>query len=222
MRLLAHRIGTLLTVAGLLLLVWVAVVWRWQDPFTAAYTTWQQHRLERQYVRFAAGWEQHQAARHAAVRATPLTLAADAAALRRSAVPGQAIGRLEIPRLGLDIVLVDGTDENSLTRGPGVDRRDYLPGQHRLVYIAGHRTTYLAPFAHIETMRRGDLIRIEMPYGVFTYRVSRHEIVRADDLSVLRSSEHELLRLQACHPRFFATHRYIVDAPLVTAVPHAR
>ena len=99
------------------------------------------------------------------------------------------------------------------------ERRTFMPGQNRLVYIAGHRTTYLAPFSHIDAIRRGDAIRIEMPYATFLYRAVGHRIVAATDLSVLRSPRHEQLELQACHPRFFATHRYIVYARLATVLP---
>src|SRR5437763_11134060 len=80
-------------------------------------------------------------------------------------------------------------------------------------------TTYLAPFSHIDAIRRGDAIRIEMPYATFLYRAVGHRIVAATDLSVLRSPRHEQLELQACHPRFFATHRYIVYARLATVLP---
>jgi sortase A len=94
-----------------------------------------------------------------------------------------------------------------------------MPGENRLVYIAGHRTTYLAPFSHIDAIRKGDYVRLEMPYATFVYRVYMHRIVTASDLSVLRSPKHELLELQACHPRFFATHRYIVYGHLVSVQP---
>jgi sortase A len=94
-----------------------------------------------------------------------------------------------------------------------------MPGQNRLVYIAGHRTTYLAPFSHIDDIRPGDYVRLEMPYATFVYRATGHRIVVASDLSVLRSPRHEQLELQACHPRFFATHRYIVYAKLVSMQP---
>src|SRR5207247_497562 len=97
----------------------------------------------------------------------------------------------------------------------------FMPGEGRLVYIAGHRTTFLAPFSHIERLKKGDSVRLEMPYATFVYRVSGHRIVRADDLSVLRSPRHELLELQACHPRFFASHRYIAYALPVRALPLA-
>ena len=94
-----------------------------------------------------------------------------------------------------------------------------MPGQDRLIYIAGHRTTYLAPFSHIDRMRSGDRVTIEVPYGTFIYSVTHHRIVAATDLSVLRSPRYEVVELQACHPRFFASHRYIVDARLAALVP---
>ena len=65
----------------------------------------------------------------------------------------------------------------------------------------------------------GDYVRLEMPYGTFVYRAYKHRVVVASDLSVLRSPDHEVLELQACHPRFFATHRYIVYARLVSVQP---
>src|SRR5438552_9720853 len=144
-----------------------------------------------------------------------IDVSAGAARFRREMHPGEAIGRIVIGRLGLSMVLVDGTDEGSLPKGPGRDLRTDMPGQNRLVYIAGHRTTYLAPFSHIEAIRVGDYITIKVPYGTFLYRAVRHEIVPATDMAMLDSPRHELLRLHACYPRFFATHRYIVDARLV-------
>ena len=94
-----------------------------------------------------------------------------------------------------------------------------MPGESRLVYVAGHRTTYLAPFSDIDALRRGDRVTLEMPYGTFLYSVTRHRIVAANDLSVLRAPRHEVLELQACHPRFFASHRYIAYARLIRVEP---
>jgi sortase A len=96
-----------------------------------------------------------------------------------------------------------------------------MPGENRLVYIAGHRTTYLAPFSDITSLREGDRVTIEVPYGTFIYSVTRHRIVVANDLSVLKSPRRELLELQACHPRFFASHRYIAYANLVRVEPRS-
>jgi sortase A len=135
---------------------------------------------------------------------------------------GQAIGRIIVHRLGLKMVLVNGTDDATLKKGPGRDLRTYMPGEGQLIYIAGHRTTYLAPFAHIDSIRPGDTVTIDVPYARFVYRVNGSRVVPADDLRVLRSPAHELLILQACHPRFFATHRYLVYARLVQVHPRKR
>jgi sortase A len=217
MRRIARITGALLIGAGVLTLAWAVVVWRWQDPFTALYTHWQQDRLARQL----AGEERSYAPPpvRSTVAAERRSVAVAAARLRRSARRGQAIGRIVIGRIGLRMVLVDGTDETSLEKGPGLDRRTAMPGENRLVYIAGHRTTYLAPFADINDIRPGDYIRLEMPYATFVYRAVTHRIVPADDLAVLRTPRHEQLELQACHPRFFATHRYVVYASLAAVEP---
>jgi sortase A len=218
MRRLARTLGAVLIAVGCLALVWVVVVWRWQDPVTALYTHWQQHKLAQSVDREFAGYRPARLDR-TDLAAERRTIAADAARFRRDATRGQGIGRIVIGRIGLSMVVVNGTDEASLRRGPGRDLRSWMPGQNRLVYIAGHRTTYLAPFSHIDAIRRGDAIRLEMPYATFVYRAVRHRIVAATDLSVLRSPKHELLELQACHPRFFATHRYIVYARLARVLP---
>ncbi len=220
MRRLARIAGALLIAGGVLTLAWALLVWRWQDPFTALYTHVQQDRLAHALDReFAAYRPAHRG--HRTLAAERRVIADEAARFRRDAKRGQAIGRIVIGRIGLNMVLVNGTDHDSLTKGPGRDLRTAMPGQNRLVYIAGHRTTYLAPFAHIDAIRAGDYVRLELPYATFLYRATRHRIVTAGDLSVLRSPRRELLELQACHPRFFATHRYIVYARLVAVQPRS-
>ena len=218
MRRAARITGAFLMAAGVLTLAWALTVWQWQDPFTALYTHWQQGKLSAALDHDFASYRPARPA-HASLAAEQRLIAADAAAWRRQAKPGQAIGRIVIGRIGLKMVLVDGTDHASLEKGPGLDRRSYMPGQNRLVYIAGHRTTYLAPFSHIDDIRNGDFIRLEMPYATFVYRAYTHRVVAATDMSVLRSPTHELLELQACHPRFFATHRYLVYARLAAVQP---
>jgi sortase A len=208
-----RRLGTLLLVLGVLAVAWAIAVWQWQDPFTALYTKYQQHRLSDQYDATVRDYDSAKL-RGASLAAAQRTIAAEARRYRRHAKQGRAIGRIKIPRLGLNMVLVEGTDHASLTKGPGRDVRSYMPGENRLVYIAGHRTTYLAPFAHIERLRRGDRVTVQMPYATFQYRVAGHRIVAEDDLSVLHSPKHEQLELQACHPRFFASERYIAYARL--------
>jgi len=209
--------SSLLLAAGVLTLAWAILVWRWQDPFTALYTHWQQGKLAHQLD------QEDQAFRPATtgdnLAAERRLVSVDARRFQERARVGQAIGRIVIGRIGLKMVLVNGTDHETLKKGPGRDLRSYMPGENRLVYIAGHRTTYLAPFSHINDIRNGDYIRLEMPYGTFVYRAYTHRIVSASDMAVLRSPDHEQLELQACHPRFFATHRYIVYAHLVSVRP---
>ena len=218
MRRLARIAGALMLAGGVLTLAWVLVVWQWQDPFTAAYTRWQQHQLAQSLDRQLADYQPFHV-KTAGLAAERRQISREGARYRQDAKPGQAIGRIVIDRLGLNMVLVNGTDHDDLTKGPGRDLRTFMPGQDRLVYVAGHRTTYLAPFSHIDAIRPGDRIRLELPYATFTYRATRHRVVAATDLSVLRSPRHELLELQACHPRFFATQRYIVYARLASVSP---
>jgi sortase A len=217
MRRAVRLLGTLLAVAGALTLLWALLVWQWQDPFTALYTKWEQRQLASQYDKRAQSFEP--AISGATVAAERESIAREAKRYRTSSRRGEVIGRLRVPRMGLNMLLVDGTDHDTLKKGPGRDKRTFMPGEDRLVYIAGHRTTYLAPFSHIDKLRRGDRITIEVPYGTFFYAVIRHRIVKSTDLSVLRSPRHELVELQACHPRFFASHRYIAYGRLLRVEP---
>jgi sortase A len=85
--------------------------------------------------------------------------------------------------------------------------------------VAGHRTTYGAPFSDIDELEPGDPVTFEVPYGTFRYVVTGHRIVRANQLEVLESRGREEIALQACWPRFFASHRYIAYAKLVRVEP---
>jgi sortase A len=215
-------LGTALIVSGALVLTWVVVVWQWQDPFTALYTKWEQRELRSAYAHRVAEYRRPAVVPHKKKRdlaAYELSIAAAARTYRHSLHEGDPIGRIEVPRLGLNMIFVNGTDTDTLKKGPARDLASYLPGEGKLIYIAGHRTTYLAPFSNIDQLRPGDPVTLELPYGVFTYRIVGHRIVNANDLSVLKSHGRELLALQACHPRFFATHRYIAYAKPVSVRP---
>jgi sortase A len=214
---LSRFLGTLLILAGVLTLAWVVLVWRWEDPFTAVYTHFQQARLSNAYEKQAAAFQPRVSRGNLA--SMERQVATEARAYRRSLKTGTAVGRLRIGRIGLNMVVVQGTDHESLKKGPGHYIDSGLPGEGHLIYVAGHRTTYLAPFATINNIRVGDYIRFEVPYGVFTYRVTRHYVVASNAVAVLQDHGTEILRLQACHPRFFATHRYLVDAKLVAVSP---
>ena len=210
-------LGTVLIVAGTLTLVWALVVWQWQDPFTALYTKWRQHQLASQYQRRVRAF--HAPIATVSLAAERRSIAREARRYRLGSTRGEAIGRIRVPRMGVNMILVNGTDHDTLKKGPGRDLRTFMPGENRLVYIAGHRTTYLAPFSHIDSLRAGDRVTLEVPYGTFIYSVTHHRIVKATDLSVLRSPQHEIVELQACHPRFFASHRYIAYARLIRVEP---
>jgi sortase A len=214
MRPLMRVLGTLLIVAGVGALAWAVTVWQWQDPFTAALNELEQRELAEQL-------DDRIAARDASLAQADgrRDFAGAAAYWRRSSAVGAAIGRLRIPSLGVREIVVNGTDSDSLKRGPGRYLGSAMPGEGELVYIAGHRTTYGAPFSRIDRLRKGDRIVLELPYGTFDYVVTGHRIVPASQTSVLRSKGYELLALQACHPRFFASHRYIAYAKPVRVTP---
>jgi sortase A len=119
------------------------------------------------------------------------------------------------------MVFVQGTDESSLELGPGHYPETAMPGQGRTVAIAGHRTTYLAPFRHIDDLKPGDRITLKMPYGTFVYGVQKSEIVDPSDVGIIHDTGYERLVLSACNPLYSAAQRYIIFARLVSSRPRA-
>ena len=125
------------------------------------------------------------------------------------------MGRLIVPRLEIDPVFVNGTRWGAdLSRGPGRYPETSLPGLGTLTAIAGHRTTFGAPFRHIDRLKAGDEVVLELAYGTFRYRVVGHEIVDDEDWSVIEPRPYETLVLSACHPLYSASQRWIVYARL--------
>lgn len=208
-----HRLGTLILVIGLGVLAWSATVYLWKDPFTTAYTAFEQRRLETKLDQQFEQWvAKPKPVKQGGGRPPKADVRREARRYRLASDEGDAVARLEIPRLDLDAVVVNGTSSPDLRRGPGRHMETFMPGEGRLVYIAGHRTTFGAPFSDIDKLRRGDRILLELPYASVEYRVTGHRIVDDNNLSVLESRGREELVLQACHPRFFASQRYLVDA----------
>jgi sortase A len=209
-----HRLGTLLLVIGIGVLAWTATVYLWKDPFTTAYTAYEQRRLESNLDRQFESWKPapEQVVQPGTPKPPRDDLSREARRFRLASDDGDAIARLRVPRLGLSLVVVNGTNTSDLRRGPGRHLETFMPGEGELVYVAGHRTTYGAPFSDINRLEPGDTIAVELPYGSVEYRVTKHRIVDDNDLSVLESSGREQLVLQACHPRFFANQRYLVYA----------
>ena len=129
---------------------------------------------------------------------------------------GQPIGRLVIPAIDLNVVAVEGTDTETLKKGPGRYPETNFPGQGLTVAIAGHRTTYLAPFRRINELETGDELTLDMPYASFTYRFQSQRIVEPSQVGVVRDVGYERLVLTACHPLYSAAQRIVVFARLVT------
>ncbi len=233
MRRLVRLIGTLMVVAGVGTLAWALLVWQWEDPFTAIYTHFKQRELASAYAKRVDAFRPPAAPARPSPAAERRAVAREARRYRLASHRGEALGRMRIPRLGLNLILVDGTDHESLKSGPGryagqlqdlsgateTPPADFMPGEGQLVYVAGHRTTYLAPFSHIDRLRPGDPVTIELPYATFEYRILVTRIVPATDLAMLKSHGREVLVLQACHPRFFASHRYLAYARPVRIIP---
>jgi sortase A len=128
-------------------------------------------------------------------------------------VPGDAVAILRIPKISLDMVVVEGTSTEDLKKGPGHYVKTAYPWQKTgRVGIAGHRTTYLHPFWNLDKLRRGDRIELATEYGTFEYAMTSSRVVFPSDGWVLRQTKAPTLVLTACTPRFSASHRLVVFA----------
>ncbi len=206
MRPYARPFAVILALAGVAVFGWVAVTLVWGEPFSAITTSRAQGALR---VELA---EKKTVSAPADRAESPANLRRRAAAFGARLREGDAVGTIVVPRLGLRMVVVEGTSASQLARGPGRYRMTSLPGQGGTVAIAGHRTTHLQPFRHLDALRSGDSIFLEMPYGTFRYVVYADAIVDDHDWSILRPRPFEKLVLSACHPLYSASQRIIVYA----------
>ena len=132
------------------------------------------------------------------------------------------MGRIVAPGMGLRTIFVHGTSwGRDLSKGPGQYERTSVPGLGKTTAIAGHRTTFGAPFRRIDRLNPGDEITLELPYGTFVYRVFQHRVVASDDWSIIRERGFDALVLSACHPLYSASQRWVVFARLVEVAPAA-
>jgi len=139
--------------------------------------------------------------------------------LDRKPLKGDAIGRIAIPSVGVSEYVVEGTGTGDLRKGPGHYPSTPLPGDRGTTAIAGHRTTYGAPFRRLDDVSRGDRVTVDMPYGRFVYRVEGTKVVDDQELSVLRRRPYDRLVLSACHPLYSAAQRIIAFARLERRLP---
>jgi sortase A len=140
---------------------------------------------------------------------------------RVAEVPGKAVAIIKIPKIDVDLVVVEGTNTESLKKGPGHYSKTAYPWQDTgRVGIAGHRTTYGAPFWSLNELREGNRIVLATEYGIFNYRVTRIVVTPPDGILpsgdyVLAPTNHPTLVLTTCNPRFSAAERLIVFADRV-------
>jgi sortase A len=206
---------------GALALIDAGVTLVWQEPFTALYAKIRQDHLS--------------GALHAIERAAPTPLerrtlatlptertriAFLAGELEHHARSGGAVGRIVIPGIGASYVIVKGTGTEELKGGPGIYANTGFPGVSPTTAIAGHRTTYLAPFRHIDSLHAGNRILLEMPYARFTYTVIGQQVVAPTNVAAaVDNVGYERLVLSACTPLFSAAKRLLVMARLSRTVP---
>ena len=214
MRRVVGAIGRAFITVGVLILLFVA----YQLWGTGLYTAREQNDLQRQF------------------NATLATAAQDTPATSEPAPPpppeGDAVARLRIPKIGIDSIVVNGVTRDDLRKGPGHYPDTPLPGQEGNAAIAGHRTTYGAPFGDLDQLGEGDLIQVRTLQGSFKYRVSEQLIVNPRDIAVLLPTPVDpdalgegfvaTLTLTTCNPKYSAAQRLVIHADLdadQTALP---
>ena len=188
-------VASVMMVSGTLLIADAGVTLLWQEPVSAYVADKHQETLKKAFID------------------PPRRV------IRRQPLKGDSIARIDIPAIGVDEYVVEGTDVDSLRKGPGHYPETPLPGEPGTAAIAGHRTTYGAPFREIDQLKGGQRITIDMPDGRFLYRVERTKIVDDQDLSVLDRVGYQRLVLSACHPLYSAAQRIIVFARFVKREP---
>lgn len=158
----------------------------------------------------------------AATTGPPTTLGNQVAPTTPAPPVNTPIGLLTIPRIGMsDAAIVEGTAENQLQQGPGHYVGTPLPGQAGNAAIAGHRTTYGAPFYNLNELQVGDPITIQTGQGIFQYQVIMSHVVSPSNVTVLDSSPGPELTLTTCNPRYSAATRLVVVATLKTSITSA-
>ena len=194
-RVVLRFVASVMMVSGVLLITDAALTLAWQEPVSAYLAERQQIKLEKALID------------------PPKRV------VRKEPLPGDALGKLEIPSIDSSEYVVEGTDSENLRKGPGHYPDTPLPGQRGTVAIAGHRTTFGAPFRNLDKVKKGDRIVMELPYGTFIYRVERTQIVDDSALWVTKRVGYNRLVLTACHPLYSAAQRIVAFARLVDRRP---
>jgi sortase A len=218
---LLRSLALLLIVAGALALTDAAVTLVWQEPISALVASLRQDSLR------GALSKVERAAPTPVERRALVSLVSErarieflAGELERESTNGAAVGRIVIPRVGADYVVVKGTDTEDLISGPGIYSETRFPGVPGTTAIAGHLTTYLAPFREINLLKPGNHILVRMPYAHFTYTVTGQRVVAPTDVAAaVANVGYSRLVLSACTPVFTAEKRLLVYARLTRTAP---
>jgi sortase A len=214
-----HRLGRIISLAlitaGLVVLADVGITLAWKEPISSLYGSIQQGELSDE-LRGLEDEFPSEADLRAIERAEGV---ADQAGLLADRFEdrvevGDAIGKVRIPSIDADYVFVEGTDTGTLQRGPGHYPDTRYPGQGGTAGVAGHRTTYLAPFRNIDEIREGEEVILETPYATFVYEVEGSRVVAPTRVGIVRNVGYERVVLTACHPLYSAAERYAVFARL--------
>jgi sortase A len=222
-------VGRVFITAGLLILLFVA----YQLWGTGIYTAQQQDELEQEFNRALAseGRPTPTTSRPTTSSTAPGTPTSSTSTTTTTTEPaeppppeGDAVARLRIPKIGVDSIVVNGVTRDDLRKGPGHYPETPLPGQEGNSAIAGHRTTYGAPFGDLDQLAEGDLILVRTLQGSFRFRVREQLVVKPSDVSVLDpvpvnadqpdAGELATLTLTTCNPKYSAAQRLIIHADL--------
>jgi sortase A len=220
MRRLIRDVSSVLIISGLLLVADAGVTLIWQEPITAVVAMIKRGQIDKRFLSYRSV-PLSRLDRHAlgTLRSMNQRVSYLARREQRQITTGAAIGRIVINKIGASFDVIQGTDTSSLEKGPGHYPGTAFPGLGQTVAIAGHRTTYLAPFRHIDSLQAGDKIVLRMPYARFTYVVEYHKIVLPTALWVINNVGYDRLVLSACNPLYSAAQRIIVFARLQEIQP---
>lgn len=218
MRRAIRDISSVLILSGLLLVLDAGVTLVWQEPVTAAIAMVLRSDVNQSQLSYrTAPLSTTDTRALAHIQSLSSRISYLARRERNRVKAGGALGRIDVR--GSTYTVVQGTDTTSLEEGPGHYPTTALPGMGQTVAVAGHRTTYLAPFRFLDKYRPGDRIVMTMPYGRFTYVVQYTRIVKPTQVSVIDDAGYDRLVLSACNPLYSAAQRIIVFARLRSVAP---
>jgi len=136
---------------------------------------------------------------------------------RKELKPEETIARLEIPKIGINAIVVEGTQEGSLRKGPGHVENTPIPGMQLNVSIAGDRVLYGGPFLNLDELENGDEVHLTTTYGIFDYVISSKSFTTPEDVTVLDFGKQEAITLITCDPPWDTARRMVLKGNATSA-----